>query len=85
LGVEGISIFRTTIDKNNSTLRDKFFSHYLVKALWPFIKKNLTYDHCFGNAPPNTAIKKTYRVLATILSEQYELELPSWWYHKCCQ
>ena len=82
LGSEGIRIFRGIFRENSKELRDKFFSHQLIEELWPTISKNLSYDHCFGRAPPNPEIMKSYHRITKIMAEDYGLPLPKWWTDK---
>jgi hypothetical protein len=79
LGEEGIHLFKGIFENNNKDQRDEFFTHKLVKKLWPLVLKKLTYEHCFGRSSPNKDIYKTYRAIETELKVKYGLRLPQWW------
>jgi hypothetical protein len=40
---EGLEIFRDIFSNNNRILIHKFFTNNIIRKLWPYVEKHLTY------------------------------------------
>ncbi|TNV85932.1 hypothetical protein FGO68_gene15200 [Halteria grandinella] len=91
LGKSGLEIFRDIFSNNNKTLINKFFKHSIITRLWPYLRKNLTFAHCFKRSDPPPSIIMTYVLITQALIVQFGLDPPEWWmntfkydYKKAC-
>ena len=40
---EGLELFRDIFNNNNKQLIQKFFTNAIIRKLWPYLEKNLTF------------------------------------------
>ena len=76
---EGLEIFRDIFSNNNRQLINKFFTNKIIRKLWPYLEKHLTYENCFKRSQPRDVIKLTYHHITRTLIQQYGLTPPAWW------
>ncbi len=76
---EGLEIFRDIFSNNNRQLINKFFTNKIIRKLWPYLERHLTFENCFKRSQPRDSIKTTYLQITRTLIQQYGLNLPDWW------
>ena len=79
LGKEGLLIFRDIFSNNNRQLIGRFFKNAIIRTLWPYIQRHLTFEHCFKRSTPRESIVMTYVQITRTLIENFDLQPPEWW------
>eukprot|EP00347_Sterkiella_histriomuscorum_P015067 403358435 len=79
LGEQGLRVYRDIFSNNNRKLVAEFFSDPIIRKLWEFVKKKLTYKMCFKKDAPNFNIILTYQQITKTLETTFKLEAPAWW------
>jgi hypothetical protein len=76
---DGLVIFREIFQNNNRRLIAEFFQNKIIRQLWAYIRKNLTFDQCFKRSDPSENIMMTYVHITRALIESFGLDPPDWW------
>ena len=79
---EGLQIFRDIFINNNRQLIQKFFTNSIIRKLWPYIQRHLTFQNCFKRSHPCEEVKITYALITCTLIDDFDLTPPSWWLRK---